>query len=65
MRLLFTRLDETIGAGTVLSAALKTGLPVSYFGTGQQIPDDLVPAGWHCLLGLTNSEERDAILSAA
>jgi len=39
--LLFTRLDETTGPGTVLSVAAETGLPLSYFGTGREVPDGI------------------------
>jgi len=31
-------------AGGWATAALESGLPVSYFGTGQDIPEDLEPA---------------------
>ena len=64
-RLLFTKLDETTCIGTILSASLRTSLPLSYFGTGQQIPDDLVPAAWRYLLGLTRGETREKLRSAA
>jgi flagellar biosynthesis protein FlhF len=42
--LLFTRLDETTSCGSVLGVSLETGLPLSYFGTGRQIPGDLALA---------------------
>lgn len=42
--LAFTRLDESGLAGGWATAALESGLPVSYFGTGQDIPEDLEPA---------------------
>lgn len=42
--LAFTRIDETEAAGGWATAALESGLPVAYFGTGQSIPEDLEPA---------------------
>jgi flagellar biosynthesis protein FlhF len=42
--LLFTRLDETTSCGSVLSVGIETGLPLSYLGTGREIPGDLVAA---------------------
>jgi flagellar biosynthesis protein FlhF len=42
--LLFTRLDETDSFGTALSAAAHFAKPLSFLGTGQEIPDDLEPA---------------------
>lgn len=41
--LLFTRLDETESIGSLYSLAARTGKPLSFFGTGQQIPEDLEP----------------------
>ncbi len=42
--LLFTRLDETGSCGGWVAAAIESGLPVSFFSTGQTIPEDLEPA---------------------
>jgi flagellar biosynthesis protein FlhF len=44
-RLLFTRMDETTSFGPVLSEAARLGRALSFFGTGQRIPEDLEPAG--------------------
>lgn len=44
LRLLFTKLDETTGYGGIFEATHRTGVPLSYWGTGQRVPDDLVPA---------------------
>ncbi len=59
--LAFTRIDETGAAGGWATAALESGLPVAYFGTGQSIPEDLEPASGDRLraalgVGLTRSE---------
>jgi flagellar biosynthesis protein FlhF len=42
--LLFTRLDETASFGSVLAVSVESGLPLSYFGTGRDVPGDLAPA---------------------
>jgi flagellar biosynthesis protein FlhF len=43
-RLIFTRLDETGSFGPILGEAMRTGKPLSFFGTGQRIPEDLEAA---------------------
>jgi flagellar biosynthesis protein FlhF len=48
--LIFTHLDETAATGGVLTAALRSSLPLSYFGTGQSVPEDLEPASPEILL---------------
>lgn len=40
-RLLFTKLDETGSFGPILNEAVRTGKPLSFFSTGQRIPEDL------------------------
>lgn len=42
--LVFSRMDETDRIGGWVSAAMESGLPVSYFSTGQRIPEDLEAA---------------------
>ncbi|CAM3750130.1 flagellar biosynthesis protein FlhF [Alkalicoccus chagannorensis] len=42
-RLIFTKLDETNSAGGALNAVLDHGIPVSYYTTGQNVPDDIRP----------------------
>jgi flagellar biosynthesis protein FlhF len=54
-KLLFTRLDETCFLGPVLSEAVRTGKPLSFFAAGQQIPEDLEP--------VTKSRMADLVLS--
>ncbi len=44
LRLLFTKLDETTCYGGVFETTHRTGIPLSYWGTGQRVPDDLVQA---------------------
>ena len=43
-KLLFTRLDETESFGVILNESARTGLPVSFLGTGPRVPDDFEPA---------------------
>lgn len=50
--LLFTRLDETAGFGTAFSLSARLSKPISYLGTGQEIPDDIAPATKERILSL-------------
>jgi flagellar biosynthesis protein FlhF len=43
-KLLFTKLDETDSFGPIYCEAARTHNPLSFFGTGQRIPDDLTEA---------------------
>ena len=43
-KLLFTRLDETESMGSIFCTAARAHLPLSFFTTGQSVPDDLEPA---------------------
>jgi flagellar biosynthesis protein FlhF len=43
-RLLFTRLDETDSTAAMFCEAARTRLPLSFFSTGQTIPEDLEAA---------------------
>lgn len=64
--LAFTRLDETDTAGGWVAAALESGLPVAYFGTGQGIPEDLEPAsGERLQAALGAQRERQAAAGKA
>jgi flagellar biosynthesis protein FlhF len=40
-RLVFTKLDETSSFGPIFNEAVRTGMPLSFFATGQRIPEDL------------------------
>jgi flagellar biosynthesis protein FlhF len=40
-KLIFTRLDETEGAGCILNEVQRTGKPLSFLNYGQRIPEDL------------------------
>jgi len=41
-RLLFSKLDEAVTLGSLLSVASRDKLPVSFVTTGQTVPDDIV-----------------------
>jgi flagellar biosynthesis protein FlhF len=43
-KLLFTRLDETDSYGVILNESVRTGMPVSFLGTGPRVPDDFEAA---------------------
>jgi flagellar biosynthesis protein FlhF len=40
-RLILSKLDEAVGPGAVLSAAVRVGRPVSCVTDGQRVPEDL------------------------
>ncbi len=54
-RLLFTKLDETTTYGGIFNALIASGKPVSYFTTGQSVPEDIEAA--------TSERVADLILS--
>jgi flagellar biosynthesis protein FlhF len=51
-RLLFTRLDETGSFGPILNEAARTGKPLSFFATGQRVPEDMEEATKSRLAGM-------------
>ena len=40
-KLIFTKVDETESLGIVLNVVHETGKRLSYFTTGQSVPDDI------------------------
>jgi len=52
-KLLFTRTDEAETNGAILSAAVRTGKPVSFLCGGQRIPEDIEPATVRSIMQLT------------
>ena len=50
--LLFTKVDETEEYGSMLNAAVRTQLPLSYFADGQQIPENLQKGSLDRLIAL-------------
>ncbi len=63
--LAFTKLDETESFGAILSAAVETGKPLSFFASGQSIPEDLEAANAEALLEPLFTRERAGAISAA
>jgi flagellar biosynthesis protein FlhF len=59
--LLFTKLDETGSFGSIFSEAARTRKPLSFFATGQRIPEDLEAATQARLMELilAGQERRD------
>jgi len=43
-KLIFTKLDETTTFGPIVNEAVRTKLPIAYFTTGQNVPDDIEAA---------------------
>jgi len=39
--IIFTKLDESWNYGEILNTVAKSGVPLSYFATGQQVPEDI------------------------
>jgi flagellar biosynthesis protein FlhF len=64
-RLLFTRLDETGSCGSIFNEAARTGKPLSFFATGQRIPEDLEVAGQERLLDLILAGQGGRVRTAA
>lgn len=56
-RLILTKLDEADGLGGVLAVLGQADRPVSYFTTGQAVPDDIEPADRARLARLILGEE--------
>lgn len=63
--LLFTKLDETASLGAALSTALESAKPLSFFSTGQNIPEDIEPAHARGLLASVFQPEIAEAVSAA
>ena len=65
-RLLFTKLDETRAYGSLFGIAKRSGLPLSYLSTGQNVPEDLETARPEriadLVLGLSLKGDRRAAL---
>jgi flagellar biosynthesis protein FlhF len=64
-RLIFTQLDEASTFGAVVSESVRSGKPVSFLTTGQQIPDDIEPATTSRLLEDLFTASTEAARSAA
>jgi flagellar biosynthesis protein FlhF len=58
-------LDETESFGPIFCEAARTGKALSFFGTGQRIPEDLAPASQPLLLDLLLRSRLTAARQAA
>lgn len=63
--LLFTKLDETDSQGAILSTTLEADKPLSFFSSGQNIPEDMEPASAPVLLASVFRREAAEAVSAA
>jgi len=63
-RLLFTRLDETGALGPLFNEAVRTGKPLSFFGNGQRIPEDLEEARAERLVQTILGEQSSRVQAA-
>jgi flagellar biosynthesis protein FlhF len=57
--LIFTKIDETMSPGTMLNQLLRFPHPLSYLGTGQCVPEDIVLASHKNLISFLFPAERD------
>ncbi len=64
-RLIFTKLDETASFGPIFNEAARTKRPLSFFGTGQRIPEDLEGVARGRISELLLAGESARALSAA
>ena len=64
-RLIFTGLDEVASFGSLFTTVVKTGIPVSFLGTGQRIPEDLELASATRLVQLVAGGNQAAASAAA
>ena len=65
---IFTKLDESLSLGEVLSTAIHHNLPISYLTDGQQVPEDIQVADARELVrraAATDTAEEKARYSAA
>jgi flagellar biosynthesis protein FlhF len=59
---IFTKLDETVSYGTILNVLKSLNRPISFFTTGQNVPNDIEIASRARLAGLLMGDEvRSAI----
>jgi len=58
-RVIFTKLDESVGFGVIVNAARRIGMKLSFVTTGQEVPDHLEPGRPDRLANLILSGELD------
>ncbi len=64
-RLLFTRIDETGSFGSLFNETARTEKPLSFFATGQRIPEDLETASQARLIDPILGGLPEEVISAA
>jgi flagellar biosynthesis protein FlhF len=64
-RLIFTKLDETGSFGPIFNESVRTGKPLSFFATGQRVPEDLEAASRSRLAELILGGQGSRAQSAA
>ena len=64
-RLLFTNVDDGGSCGGIVEQAIRTRLPLSYLGCGQQIPEDLMEASKDRLIRKVFEGWQEPALTAA
>ncbi|MEE4356261.1 MAG: flagellar biosynthesis protein FlhF [Desulfococcaceae bacterium] len=57
--LIVTKTDESVSFGNLLNHLYRKPLPLSYFTTGSQVPDDIIPASPEKLTGLLTGFPAD------
>lgn len=63
--MIVTRMDETSAYGGCIAASLDSGIPISWLGTGQNIPEDLEPASPGRLLDVVVGQDLKKMTAAA
>ncbi len=51
---IYTKLDESLSAGEIISTAIQNGLPIGYLTDGQRVPEDIKVANAEKLVMLAN-----------
>jgi flagellar biosynthesis protein FlhF len=64
-RVIFTGMDEVASYGSIYSSLVQSGLPVSFLGTGQRIPEDLEPAVASRIVRLVLEGKESSVYAAA
>jgi len=57
-KMIFTKLDESLSFGCIVNTHLRNRLPLSYFTTGQRVPEDLETATPQAVANLVVREIR-------
>jgi len=63
-KLIFTKIDETVSLDSLVNSIYKTKYPLSYFCTGQSVPDDIEVAHINKIVDfLVNEKNLDEIVN--